>query len=170
MMSSISPREEQPSSKAKRSVRTMYDERMRSLQTDGLSSGYDGLGLMHSDMDLTSSPIQERSKKALLESPTRPMSDGITIGASSTYDRLMMSMGTQKGGALSSTRLQPQLTTSSLGLTPMLGTASDINAIFAGVMRGLEELRWNMTKKIDRVEENAQQGQENLRIELTDKK
>ena len=52
MMSSISPTEEQPSSKAKRSFKTMYDERMRSHRTDGLSSGYDGLGLMHSETDL----------------------------------------------------------------------------------------------------------------------
>ena len=94
MMSSISPREEQPSSKANRSFKTMYDERMRSLRTDGLSSGYDGLGLMHSDMDFTSSPRQEKSKKALSDSPTRPMSDGITMGASSTYDKLRISMGT----------------------------------------------------------------------------
>ena len=49
------------------------------------------------------------------------------MGVSSTYDRLMMSMGTQKGGASSSTRLQPQLTSSYLGLTPMLGTASDMS-------------------------------------------
>ena len=49
MMSSISPREKQPSLRAKRSFKTMYDERMRSLRTDGLSSGYDGLGLMHSE-------------------------------------------------------------------------------------------------------------------------
>ena len=50
------------------------------------------------------------SGKALSASPTRPMSDGISIRASSTFDRLMMSMGKQKGGASSSTRLQPQLT------------------------------------------------------------
>ena len=81
MMSSISPREEQPSSKAKRSFKTMYDERMRSLRTDVLSSGYDSLGLMHSDMDFTPSPRQEKSKKALLDSPNRPMLDGITMGA-----------------------------------------------------------------------------------------
>ena len=148
----------------------MYDERMRSLRTDGLSSRYDGLGLMHSDMDLTPSPRQEKSKKALSESPTKPMSDGITIGASWTYDRLIMSMGTQKGGALLSTRLKPQLTTSSLGLTPMLGTASEMSVMFAGVMTGLEELRWDMTKKIDRVEKKAQPGEEKLRIELTDVK
>ena len=159
MISSISPREEQPSSNTKRSFKTMYDERIRSLRTDGLSSGHDGLGFMHSDMDFTPSPRQDKSKKALSDSPTRPMSDGITMGASSTYNRLMMSMGTQKGGASSSTRLQPQLTSSSLGLTPMLGTASDMSDMFAGVMTGLKELRRDMSKKIDRVEERAQQGQ-----------
>ena len=95
-MSRISPRKEQPSSKAKRNFKTLYDERMRSLRTDGLSSGYDGLGLMHSDMDSTPSPRQEKSKKALSDSPTRTMSDGITMGAPSTNDRLMMSMGLQK--------------------------------------------------------------------------
>ena len=159
MMSSIRPREEQPSSKAKRSFVKMYDERMRSLQTAVFSSGYDSLGLMHSDMDFTPSPRQEKSKKALSDSSTRPMSDGTTMGASSTYDMLMMSMSTQKGGASWRTRLQPQLTSSSLGLTPMLGTASVIIDMFAGVMTSLKELRRDMTKKIDRVEERAQQGQ-----------
>ena len=99
---------------------------------------------MHSDMDFTPSPRKEKSKKALSDSPTRPMSDGITMGASSTYDRLMMSTGTKKGGASSSTRLQPQLMSSSLGLTPVLGTASDLSDMFAGVMTSLEELRNNM--------------------------
>ena len=80
MMSSISPRDEQPSSKAKTSFKTMYDERMRSLQTDGLFSGYDGLGLMHSDVDFTPSPSQEKNKIALSDKPTRPTSDGITMG------------------------------------------------------------------------------------------
>ena len=44
-----------------------------------------------------------------------------------------MSMGKQNGGPSSSTRLQPQLTSSSLGLTPSLGAAGDISDIFAGV-------------------------------------
>ena len=96
------------------------------LRTVGLSSGYDGTGLMHSVLDFTPSPRLERSKKALSDSPTRPMSDWITVGASSSYDRLMMSMGTQKGAASSSFQLQPQLTSSSLGLTPVLGMASDL--------------------------------------------
>ena len=77
------------------------------------------------------------------------MSDGITMGASSTFDRLMMSRGTQKGGASSSTRLQPQLTSSSLGLNPVLGTASDVRGMFANVRTGLEELRQDMTKRIE---------------------
>ena len=145
MMSSISPRKEPPNSKTKRSFKTMHDERMTSLRNDGLSSGYDGPGLMHSDMDFTPSPKQEKSKKALSDSPTRPMSDGITMGASSTYDRLMMSTGTKRGGASSSNSLQPQLTSSSLGLTPVLGTASDLSDMFAGIMTGLEELRHDMT-------------------------
>ena len=85
----------------------MYHERMTSFRADGLSSGYGCPGLMHWDMDFTPSPREEKSKK---DSPTRTMSDGTTMGASSTYDRLMMSMGTQKGSASSSTSLQPQLT------------------------------------------------------------
>ena len=36
-------------------------------------------------------------RKALSTSPTRPMSDGIALGVSSTFDRLMTSMGKQKG-------------------------------------------------------------------------
>ena len=42
---------------------------------------------------------RRRARKRFSDSPTRPMSDGITMGASSTYNKLMMSMGTQKGGA-----------------------------------------------------------------------
>ena len=170
MMSSITPREEQPSSKAKRSFKTMYDECMRSLRADELSSGYFGPGLMHSDMDFTPSARQVKSKKALSDSPTRPMSDGITMGASSTYDRLMMSMGTQKGGASSSTRLRPQLTSSSRGLTPVLGTASYLSDMFAEVMTGLEQLRHDITKRMDRVEERARKSHEKLRDQLTDVK
>ena len=136
----------------------MYDERMTSLRTDKLSSGYDAPGLMHSEMDFAPSSRQEKCKKALSDSPSRQNSDGMTMGASSTYDRLMMSMGTKKGGASSSIRLQPQLTSSSLDLTPVLGTASDLSDKFAGVMTGLEELRHNMTKRMDRVEERARKG------------
>ena len=58
MMSSINPREEQDSSKARKSFNTMYDERMASLRTDGLSSGFDQPGLIHSDTDFTPSPRQ----------------------------------------------------------------------------------------------------------------
>ena len=168
MMSSISPREEQPSSKAKRSFKTMYDERLASLRADGLSSGYDYPGLVHSDMDFTPSPRQEKSKNTLPEWPARPMSDGITMGASSTFDRLMMSMGTQKAGASSSTRLQPQLISSSLGLFPVLGAAGDLSDMFAGVMTALEELRHDSTERIDKVQERAHHGHERLRDEMSD--
>ena len=58
MMSSISPRKEQPSSKAGKSFKMMYDKRMASLRADGLSSGFDHRGLMHSDTDFTPSPRQ----------------------------------------------------------------------------------------------------------------
>ena len=81
-----------------------------------------------------------------------------------------MSMGTQKGVASSSTRLQPQLKSSSLDITPMLGTASDLSDMFACVMTGLKELRRDMSKRIDRVEERAHKGQGKLRDELTDVK
>ena len=167
MMSSISPSEEQTGSKAKKSWKSLYDERMASLRTEGLSYSYEHPELTHPDVDFTPCPRNDMSRKALSASPTRPMSDGITMGASSTFDRLMMSMGEQKGGASSSTRLQPQLTSSSLGSTPSLGAAGDISDMFAGVMTGLEELRQGMTKRIDQVEERAHQGQEKLRDELT---
>ena len=42
--------------------------------------------------------------------------------------------------------------------------------MFAGVMTGLEELRRDMTKRIDRVKERAHQVQEKLRDELTEVK
>ena len=89
------------------------------------------------------------------------------MGASSTFERLITSMSKQKGGASSSTRLQPQLTSSSLGLTTPLGAAGDISDMFAGVMTGLDELRPDMTKRIDQVDERTQQGRESSRDELT---
>ena len=64
----------------------------------------------------------------------------------------------------------PQLTSSSLALTPVLGTASDLGDMFAGVMTGHKELRRDMTKRLDQVEKRAQQVQEKLRDELTDVK
>ena len=45
-------------------------------------------------------------------------------------------------------------------LNPELGTASDVSSMFASVMTGLEELRQDMTKKIEREKERAQQGHE----------
>ena len=153
MMSSISPREEQLSSKARKSFNAMYDERMASLRTDGLSSGFDHPGLMHSDTDFTPNPRQEKVKKAMSNSPLRPKPDGMTMGNPSIFERLMISVRKQQGGVSSSTRLQPQMASSSLGLSPVLGTASDVSGIFSNVMTSLEELRQSMTKRIDRVEE-----------------
>ena len=167
MMSSISPSEEQTGSKAKKSWKPLYDERMASLQIEGLSSGYDYPEITHPDVDFTPCPRNDMNRKALSTSPTWTMSDGITVVISSTFDRLMMSMGKQKGGASSSTRLQQQLNSSSRRLTPVLGAAGDKSNLFAGVMTGLEELRRDMTKRIDQVAERAHQGQEKLRDELT---
>ena len=167
MMSSISPSEERPGSKAKKSWKSLYDERMASIRTEGLSSSYDYPEITHPDVNFTPCPRNDMSRKASSASPTRPMSDGITMGASSTFDRLMTSMSKQKGGASSSTTLQPQLTSSSLGLTPSFGATGDISDMFAGVMNGLDELRQDMTKRIDQVDERAHQGRENLRDELT---
>ena len=167
MMSSISPSEEQTGSKAKKSWKSLYDERMASLPTVGLTSSDDYPEITHPDVNFTPCPRNDMSRKASSTSPTRPMSDGITMGASSTFDRLMTSMSKQKGGASSSTRLQPQLTSSSLGLTPSFGATGDISDMFAGVMNDLDELRRDMTKRIDQVDERAHKGQENLRDELT---
>ena len=116
MMSSISPSEKQPGSKAKKSWKSLHDERMASLRTEGLSSSYDYPEITHPDVNFTPCPRNDMSRKASSASPTKPMSDGITMGASSTFDRLMTSMSKQKGGASSSTRLQPQLNSSSLPL------------------------------------------------------
>ena len=167
MMSSLSPSEEQTGLKAKKNWKSVYDERMASLQNEGLSSSYDHPDITHPDVDFTPCPGNDMSRKALSTSPTRPMSDGITVGVSSTFDRMMITLGNQKGGASSSTRLQPQLTSSSLCLTPASGAAGDISDMFTGVMTGLEELRRDMIERIDRVEERAHQSQEKLRGELT---
>ena len=59
------------------------------------------------------------------------------------------------------------MTPSSLGLTPSFGATGDISDMFAGVINGLDELRRDMTKRIDQVDERAHQGRENLRDELT---
>ena len=64
-------------------------------------------------------------------------------------DRLIMAVGTRKGVASSSARLQPELISSSLGLTSVLGTPGDVSDVFAGVMKSLKELRRDMTKRID---------------------
>ena len=167
MMSSISPSEEQTRSKAKKNWKSLYDERMASIQTEDLSSSYNHPEITHPDVNFTPCPRNNMSRKTFSASPTRPMSDRITMGASSTFDRLKMSMGNRKGGASSSTRLQPQLTSSSLGLTPTLGAAGDISDRFAPVMTGLDKLRRDLTKRIDQVDERAHQGRENLRDELT---
>ena len=79
MMSSISPNEEQTSSKVKKSWKSLYDERMASLQTQVLSSSYDHPDIAHSDVDFTPCPRNDRSKKALSNSPTRPMSDILDV-------------------------------------------------------------------------------------------
>ena len=92
------------------------------------------------------------------------------MGASSIFDRLMKSMGKQNGGATSCNRLKPQLTSSSLCLTPVLGTAGDVRGIFANVRTGLEKLRQGIRKRNDRVQQRAQQGHMRLRDELADVK
>ena len=108
---------------------------------------------LHSGRDCTPSPRQEKSMKAMSNSPSRLMSNGLTMGTSSTFDRLMMSVGTHEGGASSSARLQPRMTSSSLGLTPVLGKANDVSGMFAKVMTSLEELRQDTMKMISRWKE-----------------
>ena len=141
---------------------------MTSLQAGGLHSGFDHPGLLHLDMNFTPSPDKEKNKKAMPTSSSRSVSDGITMGTSSNIDKLMMSMCTQRGGASSSTRLHSQIKSSSLCLTPVLD--SDVRDILTNSTTVLEELRRDMTKRIDRVEEKAQQGHEKLRDELADAK
>ena len=60
MMSSISPREEQTSSKAKKSWKSLYDERMVSLQTVGLSSSYEHPEITNSDVVFTPCPRNDK--------------------------------------------------------------------------------------------------------------
>ena len=70
---------------------------MTSLRFEGLTSSYDIPRLVHSDVDFTPSPRHEKNKKALSNPPFRPMSDGITVGASSTFDRQIMIGGKAVG-------------------------------------------------------------------------
>ena len=75
MMSSRSPSEEQTDSKVKKSWKSLYDERMASLQTEGLSSSYDHPEITHPDVDFTPCPRNVMCRKALSTSPTRPMQE-----------------------------------------------------------------------------------------------
>ena len=97
MMLSIIPSEEQPGSKAKKSWKSLYDERMASLRTEGLSSSYDHPEITHPDVNFTPCPRNDMSRKASSTSPTRPMSDGITMGASSTFEKVDDVDGQAKG-------------------------------------------------------------------------
>ena len=128
------------------------------LQADGLSFAFDHLGLMHSDADFTPRSKQEKNKKAMSKSPSRPMEGVIRMGTSSTFDRLMVYMCEQKAGASSSSRLQLQLPSTSLGLTPVLGSVSDVRGMFTDRMTGVQELRRGMTKRINRLEERGSTG------------
>ena len=100
MMSSINPKEEQSFLQAKKSSRTLYDERMTSLRTSGLLSAFDHLGPMHSETDFTPRPKQEKNKKAMSTSPSVTVSNMITMGTSSKVDRVKISMGMQRGGTI----------------------------------------------------------------------
>ena len=64
MMSSISPSEEQPGSKAKKSWKSLYDERMALLPTVGLTSSYDYPEIAHPDVNFTPCPRNDMSRKA----------------------------------------------------------------------------------------------------------
>ena len=55
---------------------------MASLGTEGLSSSYDHPEITNPDVNFTQCPRNDMSRKALSASPTRPMSDGIMMGAS----------------------------------------------------------------------------------------
>ena len=72
MMSSMSPSEEQTVSKAKKSWKSLYDERMASLQAKGLSSSYDQPEITHPDVNFTPCPRNDMSRKASSASPTSP--------------------------------------------------------------------------------------------------
>ena len=66
------PSEIQKGSKAKKSWKSLYDERMSSLRTEVLSSSYDHPEVTHPDLDFTLSPRNDMSRKALSASPTSP--------------------------------------------------------------------------------------------------
>ena len=82
MMSTKTPREagkDNQFREQKRIYKTLHNERMTSVQADGLISGFEHLELVHLDTDFTPSPKQEKNKKAMPNSPSRTMADGITI-------------------------------------------------------------------------------------------
>ena len=64
MMSSMSPSEEQTFSKAKKSLKSLYDERVTSLQAGGLSSSYDQPDITHPDVNFTPCPRNDMSREA----------------------------------------------------------------------------------------------------------
>ena len=63
MMSSIIPSEKQTGLKAKKSWKSFYDERMASLQTEGLSSNYDHPVIAHPDVNFKPCPRDDKSRK-----------------------------------------------------------------------------------------------------------
>ena len=62
MMSSMGPRGEDSSSKTKKNLQTLYDERMTALQASRLPSGIAPREAMHSDTELTPSPKPHKNK------------------------------------------------------------------------------------------------------------
>ena len=72
MMSSMIPGEEQTVSKAKKTWKSSYDERMASLQAEGLSSSHDQPEITHPDVNFTPWPRNDMSRKASSASPTSP--------------------------------------------------------------------------------------------------
>ena len=66
MMSSISPSDEQAVSKAKRSWKSLYDERMVSLQAEGLPSSYDHPEITHPDVNFHTVPKERHEQEGVV--------------------------------------------------------------------------------------------------------
>ena len=79
-------------------------------------------------------------------------------------------MDLKRDGVSTITRLQHEMMPPTLGLTSELGPACEINGMFADVMARLPELRQEMTKRLDKVNEIVQYDHGKLKDELADKR
>ena len=92
----------------------------------------------------------------------RLMSGGISMEASSTFEKLIIAKRSKRDAASSSTRIQAAVSLPILGLMPMLDSAREISEFIRHVISGFDQLRQSMSSEIDKVDKNALYEHETL--------